>query len=1225
MLLPSVRLLAATSVLALSCVAVQAQAPVPRPAPAAGAIVAAKGGEEMRFVREDLWRAAQIQQSLVGGDTLRTNAIGNLAILFTDQTQIRVGRNSTLTVTEVARGPSDATQLSLQGGNLWARAARGGSGVDVKTPAAVAAIRGTDWSLAVDGAGKTSLVVLEGVVELKNPQGAVTVRQGEGAVAAVGQAPTKFVLVSPNDREQMLFYLTLRDGMSWLPASPLRGSARQTERARIEALPPEVRTAEDWLTRAEMALALDGYQAAAAPLAEARRRSLNASQRARADLVEALIAGAERRWSEAAVLFARAERRLDAKRRVSAVYGRYIAASLAEPSRVLPEPKIALNSPEAALAHAFIAGFRQDLNAAADLASAAEKRFPADPQIAVFSSQLSLALNRRDQMRTSLERVRATDPNDHLVLAMSGRIKADVDSDRKAALADLKRALEAAPGEADIWNELGLLYSDLEAPLEAEAAFRRAIALDPQDPVPYANLSFILLDQSRVEEAGVLIDKALDLDPGFHVAYIARGRYLLQKGDRVAALESILAGSAANPAYANGLVAAAVAYYQNGDIELAEQTFDNADRLDPNDPVTAIMRTAVALDQYQADAAVTFAREAVKRSRNRGGDYAGLSANRQSGSYPAEAYRFIGLHEWGRFYGDRTFDPFEATSYFDQSANVSPRLFAGSPTLTSVETGSDSGLAGANLVVQGLLFDPLALGGRIGRIDLVRRPFVDAEIGGTWMSQDGKIGWGSEALVTGFSNEPIPTAFSFSAGRLRDNGPNSYDRERLDSAAFFIGAAPSAADRFLMFGTFAKIEPGVFSSLTPTSFATNPPIPGVFYNQDRRETTDYQLGAGWSHTFGYRNVLTAAVFSGRIQSTTDAHQAGIVPDLVLFELLRHEKTRSTATVVALNHMIGFDDVTLRYGVEALTGKSKVGVRQDYAGLPIPGYTDAAVTADASFTGSRLYADAFWRPSDRFEAQVGLERVVIDQEGGSVDETILPRAGIGLSPFEGQWLRAAYRSDVLFPSTYTLSSLTTVGLLPNIIPLELGGKVDTLALRWDAEWSPHFFTAVEYQRQEIDSLSLPIPETFATFDADKARIERVAATANVWLGHGIGVFATVGAASSDIRSGPAAGSPVPFVAERFARAGITFVHPSRLRLTVAQTFLGDLTSATPLGDFVGLKLDDYWTTDASVTWETPDRRLALELTVLNLFDNEYEVLAKLPGQGRTVAASVKARF
>ena len=141
------------------------------------------------------WRAALVRQDLLGGDTLRTNAIGNLAILFADETQIRVGRNSTLLVKEVAQDGGQ-TQLELGAGSLWARAARGGSGVEVKTPAAVAAIRGTDWSLSVDGSGKTALVVLEGEVELRNAKGAVTVRQGEGALAAVGQVPTKFVLVN---------------------------------------------------------------------------------------------------------------------------------------------------------------------------------------------------------------------------------------------------------------------------------------------------------------------------------------------------------------------------------------------------------------------------------------------------------------------------------------------------------------------------------------------------------------------------------------------------------------------------------------------------------------------------------------------------------------------------------------------------------------------------------------------------------------------------------------------------------------------------------------------------------------------------------------------------------------------------------------------------------------------------------------------------------------------
>ena len=138
------RFLTTGSALALSFASALAQSPVPRPIPVAGSIVAAKGGEELRFVREEAWRSVELRQDLIGGDALRTGAIGNLAILFADQTQIRVGRNSSLVVNAVAARQDGRTELELQAGNVWARANRGGSGVDVKTPAAVAAIRGTD-------------------------------------------------------------------------------------------------------------------------------------------------------------------------------------------------------------------------------------------------------------------------------------------------------------------------------------------------------------------------------------------------------------------------------------------------------------------------------------------------------------------------------------------------------------------------------------------------------------------------------------------------------------------------------------------------------------------------------------------------------------------------------------------------------------------------------------------------------------------------------------------------------------------------------------------------------------------------------------------------------------------------------------------------------------------------------------------------------------------------
>lgn len=1208
----SLRLLAATSALALSLTGALAQ-PIPRPTPVAGSIVAAKGGEELRFVREERWRNVEIRQDVVGGDVLRTNAIGNLAILFADQTQIRVGRNSTLTVNDVAGSGSGTTQLGLQAGSIWARANRGGSGVDVKTPAAVAAIRGTDWSLSVDGSGKTSLIVLEGVVELSNAQGSVTVRQGEGAVAAIGQAPTKFVLVNSEDREQMLFYMTLRDTFSSLSVSSLSGPALRAERARIAAIPAERRTGEDWLSLAESAPYYDGRAAAAEALAQARRFPLNARQRARAELVEGVLAGSDHRWSEAAAHFARAERGgLDAKRRVNAVYGRYIAQSLADPKRVYPEPRLNSNEPEAALAHAYVVAFRQDLTAAAEAIEAAQKRFPNDARIAAFAAQLAMALNRREDMRAAIDRAYAIDPDDPEVIMAHAGIKGDIDGRVSEALADLRRLAEIAPGNASLWNNIGLFESTRDRPIAAEEAYRRAIAADPKSPVAYVNLALLLLDQSRVDEAGDLIEKALAIDPAFHVGYVAKGRYLLQKGEAAEGLEFILAGSAANPAYSQGLLAAAIAYYQNGEEELADQALDNADRLDPNDPIVSIARTAIAIDQYRADEAILAARESVRRFRQRGGDFAGLAVNKQAGSYPASAYRFLDLNEWARFYGDRVFDPFTASGYFDQAAAQRPSLLTARPTIAALENGN-ADLTAFNLTVQGLFFDPLAVSGRIGRLDLLRRPFLDTEIGGGLLFRDGRVGWGVEASVQGFSNEPAPTSFNLTASRNRADGRDPIDRDEADSASFFVGMAPSATDRFLIFGGAAKQEPGLARIDTSVRSFTGD-----------HEVTAMNVGGGWSHSFGDRNVLTAAVYAQRSidRRFMEAANADLFPLIVAGQ--QWERRWTEGIVAALGHTVGFGDLTLRYGFEAQAGRQfsrafgNSLIFNAQTGEITRGNIDQRI--DVDFRATRLYADVFWRPSDWFEVQAGVQRTAIDLDSQPSEVSVSPRIGIGVSPFEGHWLRAAYRRDGELPLAFTLSPVTTVGLVPHALPTQLGGRVDTLALRWDAEWSPHFFTAVEYQRHDARHLELPVTNTFDSLSINKARIDTVSATANLWLTHGIGVFGTIGATESEIRSSEALGADAPLIAERFARAGITFVHPSRLKLSLAGTYVGDRRA-----ELSGGRLDDYWTADATVTWETPDRRLLFGFSVLNLFDTDYDLARDIPGPGRTIAASVKARF
>ena len=1180
-----------------------AGAAVPRPAPVSGSVVAARGGEEIQFVREAVWRPVELRQDLLAGDVLRTGAIGNLAILFADQTQIRVGRNSVLLVKEVT-GPGP-TRLQLNIGNVWARAQRGG-GVVIDTPSAAAAVRGTDWSLAVDAQGSTALVVMDGVVELSNPFGSVTVERGEAAFAAIGQAPSKILLVSPRDREQMLFYIGLRGAFTWLPASPLDRRAMRETRARLQAKPERARTLEDWLTLAEIALAFDGRDAAAVAARQARAFGLPPEQQARADLIEGLLAALERRWSDAVAWFDAAAPQLQGRRRATAAWARYFAAALADPDRRAPPPGGFEDEPYAALARAWLAGFLDDLEAAIAIVREAERRFPQEVILPAFRAQVALLLDRRDESRAAAERALALDPEDPIALQSSGYYKAEIESDLNGALADLRRSAAIAPGDADSWNMLGLVQDERDAGREAEAAFRQAIEADPEDPVPHANYAIFLLDRDRTEEARREIDRALELDPAMYVALAARGRYLVQKDRTAEGRDALLAAATANPAYSNALLALAVAYYQEDDTPRALQQLDNADRLDPNDPVVPLARTAIAIDRFAADEAVASAREAVRRFRARGGYYAPLAANRQAGSYLADAFRLLELNEWGRYYGDVVFDPFSAVGYFDEAIAERPDPFLGRPPLAGPDADSFANDAALSSLIQGLLLDPLSVASRSRRIDLLRRPFLDPTATAGLVARDGRLGWLAGADLQGFDNDGLPLAFFASASALDSNGRRDNDAAEAQSASLFAGLDVTPADKLLLFGTAGRTETEL-----PAQRAVDDP-------DDRRKNRQLLAGAGWSHSFGYRNVLTAAAFG----AYSDERERGTRPFIPqLFDLSAASETEQTTFGAAVSHLFGDGPLTVRYGAEAsrTTLESEESVTFVSRVPQFPDVTDAA-GSDAHLNAGRVYLDGTANLHERLQLAAGAYGTWLHGAGLDIAR-FEPRLGVAVMPLDGQWLRAAYRRETEFPTSLTLAPVTTLGLLPDEAPLQAGGRSETLALRWDAEWLPHLFTSVEYQRQELRGLDIAVPDTLTSVAVEKGRIERLSATANLWLDGGIGLFATVAHADSEDRSaGPRRGGDLPFVPDWLARFGASWVHPSRVKVTLAETLVGSRASDLP-----GSRLDGYATTDLSVLWEPFDRRLAIGLSLLNIFDADFDLAEDVPGPGVTLLGTVTARF
>lgn len=103
-------------------------------------------------------------------------------------------------------------------------------------------------------------------------------------------------------------------------------------------------------------------------------------------------------------------------------------------------------------------------------------------------------------------------PDDVYALASRAHLRAQAGR-RTHAIADLERVTALPAADASHWFNLGFLLDESERYGDAEAAFRRALELNPKLDRAWYGLGLVLIRQHRLDEAVTALERNTKLQP----------------------------------------------------------------------------------------------------------------------------------------------------------------------------------------------------------------------------------------------------------------------------------------------------------------------------------------------------------------------------------------------------------------------------------------------------------------------------------------------------------------------------------------------------------------------------------------------------------------------------------------------------------------------------------------------------------------------------------------
>ncbi|MEW6201324.1 MAG: FecR family protein [bacterium] len=169
---------------------------------------AVKGTVGVKRAGADKWEAATERMVIKSGDAIRTESASSVIIRFDDNTMVKLGPMASMVLERLEKSEKGAsTGLDVSVGKTWARVKKltDESDFKVRTPTAIAGVRGTYFSSEVAEDTTSNFDVFEGSVEVasvSDPTKKVTVNEHHTTTVGAGKSPTEPTAIPSEDESK---------------------------------------------------------------------------------------------------------------------------------------------------------------------------------------------------------------------------------------------------------------------------------------------------------------------------------------------------------------------------------------------------------------------------------------------------------------------------------------------------------------------------------------------------------------------------------------------------------------------------------------------------------------------------------------------------------------------------------------------------------------------------------------------------------------------------------------------------------------------------------------------------------------------------------------------------------------------------------------------------------------------------------------------------------------